>query len=107
MGTVLGGMTVSLDGFVNDRTGGVSRLYPDLEALRQTPLRQEAMQTVGAVVMGDQSLSRPLAHLIGEAVDISELRPALDASPDRAMDILLEFCAHHVGDRAATHRDPR
>jgi NAD(P)H-nitrite reductase large subunit len=59
---------------------------------------------VGAVVMGDQSLSRPLAHLIGEAVDISELRPALDASPDRAMDILLEFCAQHVGDRAATHR---
>ncbi len=38
---------------------------------------------VGALVMGDQSLSRPLAHLIGEAVDISALRPALDASPAR------------------------
>jgi NAD(P)H-nitrite reductase large subunit len=58
---------------------------------------------VGAVVMGDQALSRPLAHLIGEAVDISALRPALDAAPDRAMDILLDFCARHVGDRAASH----
>ncbi|HEY0995136.1 MAG TPA: FAD-dependent oxidoreductase [Gemmatimonadaceae bacterium] len=59
---------------------------------------------VGAVVMGDQGLSRPLAHLIGEAVDISALRPALDASPERAMDILLDFCADHVGDRTAAHR---
>lgn len=59
---------------------------------------------VGALVMGDQSLSRPLAHLIGEEVDISALRPALDASPDRAMDILLDFCARHVSDRAAAHR---
>ncbi len=58
---------------------------------------------VGALVMGDQSLSRPLAHLIGEAVDISALRPALDASPGRAMDILLDFCTRHVGDRTAAH----
>jgi hypothetical protein len=30
MGKVLFVMTLSLDGFVNDRNGAVSRLYPDL-----------------------------------------------------------------------------
>lgn len=58
---------------------------------------------VGAVVMGDQELSRPLAHLIGEEVDISALRPALEQSPEAAMDLLLEFCHAHVSDRAARH----
>jgi len=59
---------------------------------------------VGAVVMGDQRLSQPLAHLIGEEVDIGRLRPALDAAPDDAMDLLLAFCDDHVRDRAAQHR---
>ncbi len=58
---------------------------------------------VGAVVMGDQRASRPLAHLIGEEVDISALRPALDANPDDAMDHLLAFCDAHVRDDAAQH----
>jgi len=34
IGKVIGGMTVSLDGFVNDRNGSVEHLYPDLDALR-------------------------------------------------------------------------
>ncbi|MBK6454701.1 MAG: FAD-dependent oxidoreductase [Gemmatimonadetes bacterium] len=58
---------------------------------------------VGALVMGDQELSRPLAHLIGEEVDISALRPALEQSPEDAMDLLLDFCHAHVSDRAARH----
>jgi hypothetical protein len=52
MGKVLVGMTMSLDGFVSDRNGDVSRLYPDLSELRKTELLQEAIQTTGAVVMG-------------------------------------------------------
>jgi dihydrofolate reductase len=52
MGKVLFGMTISLDGFVNDRNGDVSRLYPDMDALRQTELLQEEIKTTGAVVMG-------------------------------------------------------
>jgi len=35
MAKVIVGMTVSLDGFVNDRNGTVARLYPDLAALRK------------------------------------------------------------------------
>jgi len=52
MGKVVGGMTMSLDGFVNDRNGDVSRLYPDLAELRKTELLQEIIKTTGAVVMG-------------------------------------------------------
>ena len=52
MGKVILGMTMSLDGFVNDRKGDVGRLYPDLEALRETESLQEAIRTTGAVVMG-------------------------------------------------------
>lgn len=58
---------------------------------------------VGAVVMGDQRVSHALAHLVGEEVDISPLRPALTTDPERAMDLLLDFCEAHVGDDAAQH----
>ena len=52
MAKVIVGMTVSLDGFVNDRHGSVARLYPDLAALGKTEILQEAMANTGAVVMG-------------------------------------------------------
>ncbi len=52
MGKVIVGATMSLDWFMNDRNGDVSRLYPDLEALRRTEMLQEEIQTTGAVVMG-------------------------------------------------------
>jgi dihydrofolate reductase len=52
MGKVIGGMTVSLDGFVNDRNGDIGRLYPDMDALLQTEILQELMQSAGAAVMG-------------------------------------------------------
>lgn len=50
-GKVIVGATMSLDGFVADRNGDVSRLYPDLEALRNTAALQDSIQTTGAVVM--------------------------------------------------------
>ena len=52
MGKVIVGATMSLDGFMNDRHGDVSRLYPDLEVLRRTEMLQEEIRTTGAVVMG-------------------------------------------------------
>ncbi len=52
MGRVILGMTMSLDGFINDKNGDVSRLYPDLEALRKTEILQESIKRTGAVVMG-------------------------------------------------------
>src|SRR2546421_8016430 len=52
MGKVIVGATMSMDWFMNDRHGDVSRLYPDLEALRRTEMLQEEIRTTGAVVMG-------------------------------------------------------
>jgi dihydrofolate reductase len=52
MATVVIGMTMSLDGFVEDRSGDVSRLYPDLKSLRYTEMLQESIRDTGAVVMG-------------------------------------------------------
>jgi len=52
MGNVIIGASMSLDGFMNDRHSEVSRLYPDLEALRRTEMLQEEIRTTGAVVMG-------------------------------------------------------
>jgi len=46
------GMTMSLDGFINDRRGSVGALYPDLDTLRNTEPLQEAIHNTGAVVMG-------------------------------------------------------
>jgi dihydrofolate reductase len=55
MGKVIFGMIMSLDGFVNDREGGASQLYPDMEAMRQWPELQAAMEQTGAVIMGRRS----------------------------------------------------
>ena len=52
MGNVIVGMTMALDGYINDRHGGVGRLYPDLETLAATAVMREAIETTGAVVMG-------------------------------------------------------
>lgn len=52
MGIVLFGMTMSLDGFVNDRNGEVQRLYPDMEEMRNSEVLQRSIQATGAVVMG-------------------------------------------------------
>jgi dihydrofolate reductase len=52
MAKVIFGMTMSLDGFINDANGGLALLYPDLKELDQTGLMQEAIRTTGAVVMG-------------------------------------------------------
>jgi dihydrofolate reductase len=52
MAKVIAGMTLSLDGFVNDRSGSVASLYPDLAELQNTEMLQESIRTTGAVVMG-------------------------------------------------------
>lgn len=51
-GKVVIGMTMSLDGFVNDRKGQVEKLYPDLATLRKTKALRDAIKNTGAVVMG-------------------------------------------------------
>ena len=55
MGKVIVGATMSLDWFMNDRNGDVSRLYSDLEALRRTEMLEEEIRMTGAVVMGKRA----------------------------------------------------
>jgi len=45
-------MTMSLDGFVNDREGSLTRLYPDLDGLADSDYFQRVLARTGAVVMG-------------------------------------------------------
>jgi len=52
MGKVILGATISLDGFINDRSGSVDALYPDLADWRETEPGKESIRNTGAVVMG-------------------------------------------------------
>ena len=52
MTKVILGMTMSLDGFINDRNGSVERLYSDLSHWLETDMGKESIQNTGAVVMG-------------------------------------------------------
>jgi dihydrofolate reductase len=65
MGNVIIGATMSLDWFMNDRNGDVSRLYSDFEALRKTEMLQEEIRTTGAVVMGRNAYDMAGGDLIG------------------------------------------
>ena len=65
MGNVIIGATMSLDGFMNDRNGDISRLYPNLEALRETEMLSEEIQLTGAVVMGRRSYDMANGDLTG------------------------------------------
>jgi dihydrofolate reductase len=52
MAKVIVGMTISLDGFVADKGGGVGRLYADLADLQGTAYMKAMIDETGAVVMG-------------------------------------------------------
>lgn len=57
MAKVVLGMTMSIDGFINDRNGSVEALYPDLAVLQDTEPMQESIRNTGAVVMGRNSFA--------------------------------------------------
>lgn len=52
MSKVILGTAMSLDGYISDPSGSVSRLYPVFEAIRDSDRMQETIRTTGAVVMG-------------------------------------------------------
>ena len=52
MGKVLAGMTVSLDGFINDRNGSAASLSPDFEELLASPSFKQMTENTGAIIMG-------------------------------------------------------
>ncbi|MFQ3544453.1 dihydrofolate reductase family protein [Halobacillus rhizosphaerae] len=52
MGKVIAGMTMSLDGFINDRNGSAKHLNPDFSELLEAFSFKEMTKETGAVVMG-------------------------------------------------------
>ena len=52
MGKVIAGMSMSLDGYINDQNGSVEKLYSDFSELHDAPAFQEMIKNTGAVVMG-------------------------------------------------------
>lgn len=52
MAKVIAGMTVSLDGFINDKNGSSENLSPDFEELLNTESFKQMVKDTGAVIMG-------------------------------------------------------
>ena len=50
MGRVIVGMTMSLDGYINDRSGSVDKLYSDFSELKDAPAFKEMIKNTGAVI---------------------------------------------------------
>jgi dihydrofolate reductase len=55
MSKVIVGMSMSLDGFINDRSGSVAPLYADFEEMAESAMLKDAIANTGAVVMGRSS----------------------------------------------------
>src|ERR1700712_2466936 len=52
MTKVIAGMTISLDGFINDSSGNSQSLSPDFPQLLDAPSFKEMVKNTGAVIMG-------------------------------------------------------
>lgn len=52
MTKVIAGMTISLDGFINDANGSIDKLYSDFDELHEVHSFQEMIKNTGAAVMG-------------------------------------------------------
>lgn len=65
MGKIVVGTTMSLDGFINDRSGSVANLYPNLEELRETEMLVESIRSTGAVVMGRRAFDMAQGDFTG------------------------------------------
>ncbi len=57
MAKVIAGMTMSLDGFINDINGSVAALYSDFESYQNTEPYKESIENTGAVLMGKNTFS--------------------------------------------------
>lgn len=64
-GKVIGGMAMSLDGFIQDKDGSVATLYPDMKALQDSAYLQKSMVDTGAVVMGRHAYDMANGDLTG------------------------------------------
>jgi dihydrofolate reductase len=55
MAKAMAGMTMSLDGYINDRNGSAESLSPDFEELLETKIFKDMTENTGAVIMGNNT----------------------------------------------------
>jgi NAD(P)H-nitrite reductase large subunit len=51
---------------------------------------------IGAVVMGDQTLSTPLQKIIAEKMDISAIHDKLLSSDAKIADVIVDYWSKHL-----------
>jgi hypothetical protein len=71
MGRVVVGMRSSVDGFVADRDGDSSALYPDIGELRENEVVKQAISSTGAVVLGRRSYDMADGDMTGYEFQVS------------------------------------
>jgi len=59
---------------------------------------------LGAIVMGDQTLSRPLHHMVLEQVDITPIRQRLLQQGDQLADTIIDFWTQYNHERSSAAR---
>ncbi len=79
------------------RMPGTSWVFSQRDDVNRIRLKFGERTIVGALVMNDQSMSRPLERLIVEQTDITAIRPALLQGGAAAMAQLSEFCRRRSG----------
>ncbi len=108
--TIIGAVGTGNDGQVFSISRGESETWrypPNVIAVQRdfefnrTRIMLGAKNILGAVVMGDQTLSRPLQQLITQKVDITPIRAQLIASQALVADIIVEFWSAWSGSHEA------
>ncbi|WP_343418356.1 hypothetical protein [Candidatus Flexifilum breve] len=92
MGKVIGGKTLSVDGFASDPNGDVGQLYPDLVNLAQTEVLQEEMRNPAQSSWGS-GRSRWGSGLVRGQLRVSGADLRADASHARRNSPAMVACA--------------
>ena len=72
----------------NQAVGVVAQTYQETNRIR---LYLTPTAITGAIIMGDQTLSRPLQEIIREKVDIQSIYEQIISNPNTIKDILTQF----------------
>ena len=81
---------ITVTGTCSERAwwGPEARVVGNVEKANRVRILVGERTILGAVVMGDQSMVRPLQELIEADTDITPLRPALQEHPERGIDLI-------------------
>jgi hypothetical protein len=82
MGRVVVGMRTSVDGFVADREGDSSALYPDIGELRENEVVKQAISSTGAVILGRRSYDMADGDMTGYEFQVSASASSLCSSAE-------------------------